>query len=330
MKGDVRNTLTLPFEQGLLDLPASQGVFFNARPLQSSGIDWPKLLTCEQGHRGDYLSLERAGYQVAPTLKTDGFCCAMVLCGKHKRLNEANLARACAATREGDVIVVAGDKTAGIAPLRKYAGKFANIDGHLSKHHAVVFWFRNPGNCALQETLSHNGPEGFRTAPGMFSSDNIDAGSRLLASHLDKRIGGNVADFGAGWGYLSRTVLEQCGTLHHLDLYEVDWASLEAAKHNITSDKVRLGFHWHDLLREPVSRTYDWIIMNPPFHSDRPAEPAIGQTFIKVASNTLRKGGRLLMVANRNLPYEKELAAGFRSHQRLDEAQGFKIVEAIR
>ena len=63
MKGDVRNTLTLPFENGLLDLPANplEGVFIDARPLQSSSIDWSQLLTCKQGDKGWSLALQRAG-----------------------------------------------------------------------------------------------------------------------------------------------------------------------------------------------------------------------------------------------------------------------------
>ena len=42
----------------------------------------------------------------------------------------------------------------------------------------------------------------FRTAPGMFSHDRIDAGSRLLAECLPETAKGAAADFGAGWGYL--------------------------------------------------------------------------------------------------------------------------------
>ncbi len=332
MKGDARDTLTLPFEKGLLDLPAGTpgGLFLNARPLNTHNLNWQNLLTCEQGQRADFVALGSANFKVYPSLKDAGFECALVLCGKHKRLNEMNLVRASAATREGGMIVVAGDKTAGIAPLRKFVSKFCEIEGSLSKHHAVVFWFRNPEKTGVLGIEPHQSLEGFETAPGMFSPDNIDAGSKLLATFLEKRIGGNVADFGAGWGYLSREILEKGRTLHHLDLYESDWASLEAAKLNVTSETTRLGFHWHDLLSEPVTRSYDWIIMNPPFHSDRPAEPAIGQTFIKVASRALRKGGRLLMVANRNLPYENALTTGFSSHQRLSEDQGFKVIQAIR
>ena len=73
---------------------------------------------------------------------------------------------------------------------------------------------------------------------------------------------------------------------------------------------------------------YDWVIMNPPFHSGRAAEPALGQRFIEVASSTLPRGGRLLMVANRNLPYEQILEKTFRRVEKLSERDGFKVFEA--
>ena len=54
--------------------------------------------------------------------------------------------------------------------------------------------------------------------------------------------------------------------------------------------------------------------MNPPFHRGRAAEPEIGAGMIRAAAKALKPGGRLFMVANRQLPYETVLAAVFSSH----------------
>ena len=74
--------------------------------------------------------------------------------------------------------------------------------------------------------------------------------------------------------------------------------------------------------------------MNPPFHAGlnmgRAAEPNIGRRFIEVAASTLISGGRLLMVANRTLPYEDILKHAFRRFQVLGEANGYKVFEAMR
>ena len=57
--------------------------------------------------------------------------------------------------------------------------------------------------------------------------------------------------------------------------------SLEAAKANLAERRASTpGFFWHDLLAEPVERRYDAIVMNPPFHQGRAAEPEIGAGMI--------------------------------------------------
>ena len=77
--------------------------------------------------------------------------------------------------------------------------------------------------------------------------------------------------------------------------------------------QARIGFFWHDLAAETVTRRYDAVVMNPPFHRGRAADPALGQAMIGKAAAALTPGGRLLMVANRQLPYEAILADGVRA-----------------
>jgi 16S rRNA (guanine1207-N2)-methyltransferase len=70
--------------------------------------------------------------------------------------------------------------------------------------------------------------------------------------------------------------------------------------------------------------------MNPPFHSGRASEPDIGKAFIAAASKAIVPGGRLLMVANRKLPYEQALASGFRRVEEKTVRDGYKVIEAMR
>ena len=52
--------------------------------------------------------------------------------------------------------------------------------------------------------------------------------------------------------------------------------------------------------------------------------------FIAVAARAGGPGGRLLLVANRHLPYEATLAQAFSGQRVLAEAGGFKVIEATR
>lgn len=336
MSGAVE-TLFLPFEAGDTDPPGvgERFAFLNAAgPGELPATVSKSALACEQGFRPQYLALQRAGYDVTPELDSDNnYAGVLILAGKHKGENHAMVARACRLVRPGGIVCAAGDKTIGIQPLRKWVGDRVEIEGSLAKHHATVFWFRAPEADAFADAVEPHGlVEGrFETAAGMFSHGKPDAGSVLLAEHFDARIKGAVADFGSGWGFLSVHVLEK-GRPERLILFEAHYPSLKAAQRNLSSlaGNVPLEANWCDLTSEPVARQFDWIVMNPPFHASRASEPDIGKAFIAAASKALLPGGRLLMVANRKLPYEQALAQGFRRVEERAVQDGFKVIEAMR
>ena len=127
-------------------------------------------------------------------------------------------------------------------PIRKWAGRLAEIGGSLSKHHAVVFWLRKQGEAWGQEVLQKPDAQferdDFTTASGMFSKNGPDTGFVVMAEHFDQRIRGRVADFGAGWGYLSHRLVQQSPRIEQLDLFDADWASLQAVKTNVGEAEV--------------------------------------------------------------------------------------------
>lgn len=166
-----------------------------------------------------------------------------------------------------------------------------------------------------------------KTLPGTFSCDHVDPGSALLAAKLPP-LKGRVADFGAGWGYLSHRLLHGGTPPAQIDLYEADMNALEMAKANLAQDAARAGFYWHDLLSEPCPHAYDAIVMNPPFHALRTQGADIGQGFIRAAAQALKQEGALWMVANRHLPYEKVLAETFAEQTAIADEQGFKVLVA--
>lgn len=210
------------------------------------------------------------------------------------------------------------------------------LGGHLSKSHGVVFWLTRTPEAeafAAQAIEWHGGRPltagRFRTAPSSFSHDRIDAGSKLLADCLPADLKGAVADFCAGWGYLAAEVVRRCPGVARIDLYEADYDSLEAAKRNLEGFAAA-RFFWQDLAAEPVAERYDAIVMNPPFHRGRAAEPGIGRDMIGAAASALRKGGRLFMVANRELPYETTLGQLFAQWRETAREGGFKTFVATR
>lgn len=336
MTRDALQTLFHPFDTGDLYPPGRDArvLFLGAAPGFRLPDGFEAAIDCITGFRPDFRALRQAGHTVAPAPEADGYDVTLMLADRHRGLAEARLAQAWHCTRQGGMIVVAGGKADGIDSLRRRVAAGLPLGGYLSKYHGVAFWLVRASGPAPFPPPEPSGMIAgrFHAAPGMFSHDRIDAGSALLVSCLPYRISGDAADFGAGWGYLSAEVLARAENLSSLDLYEADRASLEAARRNLggLAGETRVGFHWLDLLSEPVPRPYGLIVMNPPFHRGRAAEPALGQGMIVAAARALKPGGRLLMVANSGLPYEKTLAAHFRAPQELRREAGFRVIAATR
>lgn len=329
-------TLFHPFDAEALPVPAAgtDFLFFGAQPEFRLPDGFAATLSCVQGFRPIFLALQKRGLPVTPRAEGDAYDGALVLCDRHRGRNELWIADATERVRRGGLIVVAGGKLDGIDSLRKRVGALLPLEGSLSKHHGVAFWFRCGGEAesAGVQLRAANAPvtidNRYRGAPGMFSHDRVDAGSRLLVENLPAEIKGAVADFGAGWGYLTGSLLDRFPAVASVDLYEADFDSIEAARANLTD--ARVGFFWHDLMSEDVGRRYDWIVMNPPFHQGRAADPGIGEKIIRAAAAALKKGGRLVTVANRQLPYEVGLNAAFSEVREIHRDDGFKVLLARR
>lgn len=222
----------------------------------------------------------------------------------------------------GGTVIIDGQKTDGIESIYKDIRKVANIDGVVTKGHGRLFWFEADKMPDWDMTIKS--PEGFVTVAGVFSESKIDAGSAALVPCLED-LKGEVADLGAGWGYLSREILRHDGVTR-LDMIEAEKTALDCATSNI--DDPRAHAIWTDALNHKGS--YDVVVSNPPFHTGRAGDPDIGRGFIATAARLLKPRGVFYMVANRHLPYEADLDAKFARVEELSGTGAFKTFRATR
>jgi 16S rRNA (guanine1207-N2)-methyltransferase len=340
------DALLHPFAEGMLRWPqVGHVLFLRAREgaaLHALGI---RGVVATQPFKPEAERLQRVGAELVDeaALPAATFPLVLVLPPRQREEARALLARACAAMAPGGMVIaaVANDEGAKSreADLKQLAGGL-NV---ISKHHCRVFWTRP--DTTFDSTLiaqwskadaprvlrSAEVPGGaFQTRPGVFAWDRVDAASKMLAEALPDDLRGRVADFGAGWGYLSLQVLARCPNVASLDLYEADARSLALADENLADARLPVHCHWHDVSRG-VDERFDAIVCNPPFHAlGRGDRPDIGRAFIAAAAATLKPGGRLWLVANRHLPYEQALGEGFAQVRTLAQNGGFKIVEATK
>ena len=82
------------------------------------------------------------------------------------------------------------------------------------------------------------------------------------------------------------------------------------------------------IMKINTKKQYDIVIMNPPFHLGQASDSSVGNDFITKAAEMLNNNGTLVMVANRQLPYEKNISKLFKSVTISHGQSGFKIIQA--
>ena len=337
-------TLFLPLIEGRLAWPDRGALFLRARAGAAlRARPWPGLV-CQQTFAPDAVALERLQLRVLTDdldARAETYPLVLVLPPRQRDEARALLARALRSLEQGGRILacMSNDEGArsGQADLERIAGPVTT----LTKNKCRAFWsapLDGPREATLADEwlrLDAAQPiaEGrFVSRPGVFAWDRIDVASQLLAAHLPPELAGRAADLGAGFGYLSVELLERCPRISALDVYEAERRALDLARRNLAAldSRVAIRYCWHDVTAG-LTDNYDAIVCNPPFHTHARADrPDVGRRFIAAAAKALRPGGRLWLVANRHLPYEQALGAGFERVRIVTQQHGFKIVEAVK
>ncbi|SDE51589.1 16S rRNA (guanine1207-N2)-methyltransferase [Paracoccus isoporae] len=283
-----------------------------------------------------HAALKARGFSLAteiPETGPDGaggapapFDTALVTLPRSRNAARARIASAAARLAPDGMLWIDGQKTDGIESLLKEMRGMTGIAELHSKAHGKIARLADPGAIPPGWTGAALSPApGFTTRPGLFSAEAVDPGSAALAAALPQKLPTRIVDLGAGWGWLSAQILQHPGveTLH---LVEADHVALSCARINVTDPRAQ--FHWQDARQFRLPDPVNGVIMNPPFHQGRAADPGLGAAFIGAAAGLLTGAGRLWMVANRHLPYEAELAKHFSDVSEIGGDTRFKILSA--
>lgn len=335
-------TLFLPFAEERLPWPEDGALFLRARdgrPLHERPLPG---LVCEQSFKPDADAARRAGFAVSAHVEHDrAYSLVLMLPPRQRDEARAQMARAVAATKPGGRVIAAVENNAGARSSEADLAQLVGPVETMTKNKCRVFWsgpLHGPADAALAtqwQALDAVRPIGdgrFVSRPGVFAWDRIDVASELLAAHLPETLAGRAADLGAGFGYLSVELLSRCPGVKAIDLYEAEARALDLARRNLADLEARaaVSYHWHDVTTG-LPHTYDVIVTNPPFHAHANAgRPDIGRRFIAIAAESLNPGGRLWLVANRQLPYEAILGKSFGTIRVIAQEHGFKIIEGIK
>ena len=334
------NTLFLPLEQGLIEART---------PIIFIGAGWHPYLSgikehvqCWQPFFPHAQVLKNHGMEILDEIPDSG-AYGLVLIDLPKQVEEAQfwLANGLKLCAPDGMVSASAPNDANGNRIQKWMAELDMETNVESKNKAKVVWGARPKSkpVILDEWLEFGGvqclesAEGtvFASQPGLFGWSKIDQGSALLADEMIDDLKGIGADFGCGYGYLSKRILDRHPNISTLLLIDADSRAIQCAEENLAGvqGKRTLQYYWADLTQKIEGLPpLDFVVMNPPFHISKTTDPMLGQSFIKTAAHHLKKGGKLWMVANVHLPYEKILQENFKTVRVVIEKDGFKIFEA--
>jgi 16S rRNA (guanine1207-N2)-methyltransferase len=166
-----------------------------------------------------------------------------------------------------------------------------------------------------------------RSLPGVFSAGHLDEGSAMLLDHLRVEDGANVLDLGCGYGILGIAALRAGAA--RADLTDVNLLAVISARASLAANGLSGGTAFgRDVLWGVTSGIYDQIIANPPFHAGHEIQYAVAEALIEGSRTALVKGGRLTLVANRFIRYDRLMKSAFGQVSTLAENSKYYVLEA--
>lgn len=337
----VFETLLLALESEAVALPEAGPILvLNAEPGPWLSRLPKDRLVLRTSYKPYHDALSAAGFNVLPvnSVELPAAMLTIIVPPRQRDQARAVYARAVLAAPEGGTVLACLPNTLGGRSGEEALGALAGERGSLSKHKCRAFWVVKRAAAIdaeiAEDWIAFDMPReiepGLWSRPGLFSWDRIDPGSEMLADSVPEYTKGIGIDLGAGNGFLSREILAHCPQVERMDLVEAEFRALVCQEQTMAPFGERCTIRWADVLKDLPPATYDFALMNPPFHTGRADNNELGRSFIRAASKTLRNGGTLWLVANRHLPYEDELTRCFKSVEMIEDDDGYKIIRAER
>ena len=292
-------------------------------------------------HHGAYTYHQNAGADVEfsafPAKPERGYQWIILNLPRQKALLRMLLDCAAGLLADGGVVWLAGENKAGI----KSAGKiltslFSSVSKLDNARHCTLYEVQSPltGNTfnALdyQERwlLNFSGSDiKVASYPGVFAHGRLDAGTALLLETLSElHFIGEILDFGCGAGVIGASIATQHEDVN-VSFLDASALALRACEETLSANQLSGTTIASDGL-EQVDGSYDMVISNPPIHAGVKTDNQLSVRLLESIHRHISPGGRLILVANRHLPYENWLSKKFLQVKEIAGNKNFKVLAA--
>ena len=251
---------------------------------------------------------------------------------KNKQECQFQLLQWLSQSSQGQELLVIGENRAGVRSVEKMLEPFGNIAKIDSARRCGLYHFelQNVPNFDCKKfwkSYRLNELEIF-ALPAVFSSSELDGGTKLLLSTFHKADGlkGNVLDLGCGAGVIGASLKKMFPKIK-LTMSDIHAMALASSERTLAENQLEGKVVASDVFSH-IDGRFDLIISNPPFHDGIDTAYRAVESLILQAKNHLTRGGELRIVANAFLPYPDLLDQAFGSHQLLAKSTKFKVYSA--
>ncbi len=172
------------------------------------------------------------------------------------------------------------------------------------------------------------------SSPGLFSSDRLDVGSRLLIDTMiaaDELMTADLAlDLGCGSGVIAASLAKRSATATWT---LCDVSDLAVAAAQSTWERNKLGgpatFIVADGAAGCDSASFDLVVTNPPFHQDHAVDNALTERILAEAARVLTNEGSLFVVAQRHLHLHTRMRRHFSSVDAVSKHPSHVVIRAV-
>lgn len=248
---------------------------------------------------------------------------------KNKQECQFQLLQWLSQSSQGQELLVIGENRAGVRSVEKMLEPFGNIAKIDSARRCGLYHFElhtvpNFDCKKFWKSYRLNELDIF-ALPAVFSSSELDGGTKLLLSTFHKADGlkGNVLDLGCGAGVIGASLKKMFPKIK-LTMSDIHAMALASSERTLAENQLEGKVVASDVFSH-IDGRFDLIISNPPFHDGIDTAYRAVESLILQAKNHLTKGGELRIVANAFLPYPDLLDQAFGSHQLLAKSTKFKV-----
>ncbi len=271
------------------------------------------------------------------------FNAALMAVPKGRDFARAQLWSALHALRPGGRLYIAGANDGGaksiLADAQVLFGNAVTLD--YKRHHRIgaatrpdtipaypAEWGDDPTAVRWLTLDTPAGALNVATMPSLFSWQHLDDGTAFLLEHLKFEVGQDVLDVGCGYGVIGLLAAQSA---RQVTMTDDNLLAVRCAYESVkASGMTNIDVLPSDVYSELADRQFDLIVSNPPFHKEFDVNTNVAHRIMREAKDKLRSGGRLVIVANAFLNYEKVMAANLPKVRVIARNNRFMVLEGKR